>query len=108
MIGYKVVTRLNDNVITSFRSTCRCFYYRQGEPTIRPTANYYGPMAVFDTLVNAINFLSRYEEENREIWLCSYTKSKESFLRLGAEYKSTSFPQGTKFADIVTLLMKII
>lgn len=88
--------------------------YRLGVITNRPEGQ--GPLAVFDTLESALDFAKSMGSDPADnsflrIFLCEFSPSKDDklwFNHYGEPvYNTRNLPQGTLFADSVSLIEEI-
>ena len=105
MIGYKVCSKEDGKYLSycNFPSKANREYIlnQLTVPGIR-----FGPLCVFDTLANAIEFI-KYEDaslKDVKIFKCKYSPSSEKYLYDGiAEWNILKCPSGTVFADDVII-----
>jgi len=108
---YKVVRSSgNGKIFLSATGMGEVTEYTLGEKTNRPKLC--GPLAVFSFLVYARNFCKKLSVENLVIFRCKITGSLDTKLWVKSPVCkiSVSFcdmPEGTVFADSVTLLEQI-
>ena len=117
MKGYKVCVKTDGK----YRSCIADFVYKIGVKQVRSAGNW-GPMAVFRNRACADSFiiqhrLCKQDWANDAVVLeCEYEQSEDRFLRRRAlddrrriDWSTmwTGFPEGTDFADTVTLIKEI-
>jgi hypothetical protein len=111
--GYKVVTVcLGGNLVSYVQSReAGVLGYAVGETTVRPEG--FGPLAVFATFAQAKSSLDHDGSDlHHAIYRCEYAPSEETGLWTPRPEKPLRFPDnllpdGTVFADHVTLLEKV-
>lgn len=101
MENEKLVSAFNDGYVVA---------YERGKWTKRPKGC--GPLAVFDTMESAEDFvIGECMSHDRKFLCCKYKPSKEEFLykiyRDGSVQQSFHTPTGTMFADKVKILEKV-
>jgi len=114
--GYKIVETICGKLY-SFTMQTRPTAYRKKATTVPKIG--YGPLAVFDTLENALRFIGYPDvgpvARHAEIWRCRYVPSKGTELFHPDFFSKTlqrtlplrACPKGTRLADKVFLIERV-
>ncbi len=108
--GYKLVRKELPNLFYSAFSDGYVTKYKLNEFTYPKKGN--GPLAVFDTLDSAKNFLKEINTKGFILYKCKYTKSENNYLwfvekSLREKFCRKDLPIGTICADKVMLIEKV-